>query len=178
MEGENIFDIAARLGRHPADAVLDIIVAEEARAGAIFFSMCEENLRRFLSLPYAMIGSDSSVRSFGGATRSGKPHPRGFGSFPRFLGRYVRDEKLLTLPDAVRRITSLPAEIFGLQQRGSIRKGFYADLVIFDFASIKDSADFGAPFAMSRGISHVFVNGRISFSDGKFTDARAGRVLQ
>ncbi|HTZ16851.1 MAG TPA: D-aminoacylase [Dissulfurispiraceae bacterium] len=178
MEGESIFEIAAKVGRHPAEAVLDIIIEEKARAGAIFFSMCEENLRRFLALPYTMIGSDSSVRSFSGTTRSGKPHPRGFGSFPRFIGRYVRDEKLLDLPQAIRRITSMPAGIFGIERRGFIRKGFYADLVIFDYDAIRDDADFRDPFRISQGIVHVFVNGKISFSGGEFTGARAGMVLQ
>ncbi len=178
MEGENIFEIAAKLGRHPADAVIDIIIDEEARAGAIFFSMCEDNLKRFLSLPYAMIGSDSSVRSFSGVTRSGKPHQRGFGSFPRFIGRYIRDEKLLDLTEAVRRITSMPASIFGLRQRGLIKNGYYADIAIFDFGKIMDEADFREPFRRSEGIAHVFVNGTISLNDGEFTGARDGRIIK
>jgi N-acyl-D-amino-acid deacylase len=178
MEGESIFDIASRVGRHPADAILDIIIDEEARASAIFFSMCEENLRSFLALPYAMIGSDSSVRSFSGVTRSGKPHPRGFGSFPRFIGRYIREERLLDLPEAVRKITSMPASVFGLERRGYIRNGYYADLVIFNFDTIRDEADFKEPFRKSKGISHAFVNGNISLSDGEFTGTRAGRIIQ
>jgi N-acyl-D-amino-acid deacylase len=177
MEGENVFDIALKTGRHPADMVLDIIIDEEARAGAIFFSMCEENLRRFLSLPFAMIGSDSSVRSFSGPTCRGKPHSRGFGSFPRFIGRYVREEGLLNLPEAVRRTTALPAAVFGLQRRGFIRQGFFADLVIFDYDTIKDDAIFKEPFRMSKGITHVFVNGQLSYSEGLFAGLRAGRIL-
>jgi N-acyl-D-amino-acid deacylase len=178
MEGENVFDIASKNGRHPADMVIDIIIDEEARAGAIFFSMCEENLRRFFSLPSAMIGSDSSVRSFSGPTCSGKPHPRGFGSFPRFIGRYVREKGLLDLPEAIRRTTSLPAAIFRLERRGYLRHGFFADLVIFDYDTIIDEATFKEPFRMSKGITHVFVNGTLSFSEGAFAGARAGRILQ
>jgi len=177
MEGKNIIDIASKTGRHPADMVLDIIIDEEARAGAIFFSMCEENLKRFFSLPSTMIGSDSSVRSFSGPTFSGKPHPRGFGSFPRFIGRYVRDEGLLDLPEAIRRITSLPAAVFRLERRGFIRQGFYADLVIFDYDSIMDEASFKEPFRMSKGIMHVFVNGKLSYSEGVFADERGGRII-
>lgn len=177
MEGENIFDIASRTGRHPADAVLDIIIDEEARAGAIFFSMCEENLRRFLSLPFTMIGSDSSVRSFSGPTCNGKPHPRGFGSFPRFIGRYVRDEGITGLPEAVRKMTSLPASVFGIRQRGLIRQGFYADIVIFDYQAITDRADFREPFQQSEGIVYVFVNGTLSLSEGEFAGALSGRVI-
>jgi N-acyl-D-amino-acid deacylase len=177
MEGENIFDIAAKIGSHPADAVVDITIKEEARAGAIFFSMCEENLRRFLSLPFVTIGSDSSVRSFSGVTCSGKPHPRGFGSFPRFIGKYVRDEGIIGLPDAIRKMTSLPAMVFGLRERGLIRKGYYADLVVFDYSTISDRAAFNDPFQPPQGIGHVFVNGEPAFSEGRFIEKLNGRII-
>ena len=124
-----------------------------------------------------MIGSDSSVRSFSGLTRRGKPHPRGFGSFARFLGKYVRDEGLLDLPEAIRRLTSLPAAVFGLQRRGFVRHGFYADLAIFDWDEIGDKATFREPFNKAKGIAHVFVNGQLSFSDGDFLEYRAGRII-
>ncbi|HMK55070.1 MAG TPA: D-aminoacylase [Dissulfurispiraceae bacterium] len=178
MEGENVFDIAARMHLHPADAVLNITLAEEARAGAIFFSMCEENLRRFLSLSYTMIGSDSSVRSFSGPTCAGKPHPRGFGSFARFIGKYARDEGVVTLPDAVRRLTSLPAAIFGIGQRGLIKEGYYADIAVFNYQTMEDTATFKDPYKVARGVEHVFVNGRLAFSGGSFSRERAGRVLR
>jgi N-acyl-D-amino-acid deacylase len=178
MEGENIFDIAADKGMQPVDAALDIIISEEARAGAIFFSMCEENLSRFLSLPYVMIGSDSSVRSFSGKTFWGKPHPRGFGSFPRFIGRYVRDEGLIGLPEAIRRVTALPAEVFGLRERGHLKKGYYADIVVFDYNGISDKATFKDPFQAPAGIRHVFVNGHPAFSDGSFSEKTNGRIIR
>lgn len=177
MEGENISDIASRTGRHPADAVIDITIEEEARAGAIFFSMCEENLRRFISLPYTMIGSDSSARSCSGPTCFGKPHPRGFGSFARFIGKYSREEGIVSLPEAVRRLTSLPASVFGIERRGLIRQGYFADLAIFDYDEIMDEATFKEPFGKARGIIHVFVNGVLSFSDGIMTGTRAGRIV-
>jgi N-acyl-D-amino-acid deacylase len=178
MEGGNIFDIAAKMGSRPFDAALDIIISEEARAGAIFFSMCETNLRRFLSLPYTMIGSDSSVRSFSGKTCWGKPHPRGFGSFPRFLGRYVRDEGLIELPEAIRRITSLPAGVFGLRDRGRLAQGLFADIVVFDDDAISDRATFEEPFQAADGIRHVFVNGLPAFSEGSFSGKLSGRVIR
>ncbi|MCL4456570.1 MAG: D-aminoacylase [Nitrospirae bacterium] len=177
MEGENIFDIALKLSKKPIDALFEIIIDEKARAGAIFFSMSEGNLRKFLSLPYAMIGSDSSVRSFSGITRSGKPHPRGFGTFPRFIGKYVRDEGLMPLSEAIRKMTSLPAETFGLKERGFIREGFHADIVIFDYEKIIDNAVFKEPFKMASGINYVFVNGSLAFRNGEFTGSRSGRVL-
>jgi N-acyl-D-amino-acid deacylase len=177
MEGENVFDVASRTNRHPSDAVIDITVEEGARAGAIFFSMCERNLKLFLSLPYAMLGSDSSVRSCSGPTCFGKPHPRGFGSFARFIGKYAREEGIVSLPEAVRRLTSLPASVFGLKKRGLIRQGFFADLVIFDYAAIKDKATFKEPFKNAQGFVHVFVNGMLSYNDGVMTGARAGRIV-
>ncbi len=177
MEGENIFDVALKTVRDSVDALLDLIIREKARTGAIFFSMNEDNLRRFLSLPYLMIGSDSSVRSFSGPTCYGKPHPRGFGSFPRFIGRYVRDEALLTLPEAIRRTTALPAATFGLADRGIIRDGAYADVVIFDYERIADTATFREPFSRPEGIEYVFVNGRMAVDGGELTGTLSGRVL-
>jgi N-acyl-D-amino-acid deacylase len=177
IEGENLFDIAIKMEKSPVDAAFEIIIGERARAGAIFFSMNEDNLKRFLSLPYAMIGSDSSVRSFSGPTRAGKPHPRAFGTFPRFIGRYARDEKLMPLSEAIRKMTSLPAGIFNLKERGIIKEGFYADITIFDYEKINDTATFKEPFKTAEGINYVFVNGTLAFKNGEFTGSRSGRVL-
>ncbi len=177
MEGESIFDIAVTLGKKPEDAVIDIIIDENAAAGAIFFTMNEDNLRRILTLPYVMIGSDSSARSFSGPTFTGKPHPRGFGTFPRFIGDYVRDENIISLPEAIRRITALPAKTFGIKERGIIKEGFFADIVIFDYNQIKDNASYREPFTKSDGIEYVFVNGSLSVKEGKLTEILSGRVL-
>jgi N-acyl-D-amino-acid deacylase len=177
MEGENIGVIAGRQRKRPQDTLVDILIDEETRAGAIFFSMDEGNLRRFLSLPYAMIGSDSSVRSFSGPTVTGKPHPRGFGSFPRFLGVYVRDQGLMGLPEAIRRITSLPASTFCLDGRGFLKVGYSADVVVFDYMRIIDRSTFREPYRRSEGIAHVFVNGIPALREGEFTGSLSGRVL-
>ncbi|MFO0753792.1 MAG: D-aminoacylase [Thermodesulfovibrionales bacterium] len=177
MEGESLFAVAEREGKDPLDALFALLIAERVRTGAIFFSMSEDNLRKFLSLPYTMIGSDSSVRSFSGTTCSGKPHPRGFGSFPRFLGRYVREERLMGLPEAIRRVSSLPAQTFGLQERGMLREGFYADITVFDYEKIIDTATFKDPFRKAEGIGYVFVNGIPAVREGAFTGSRSGRVL-
>jgi len=178
MEGENIFNISQRMGKAIGDAVLDILIDEGLRAGAIFFSMLEENLKRFLSLPYVMIGSDSSARSFSGITRNGKPHPRGFGTFPRFIGKYVRDEGLMPLPEAIKRITHLPAETFGLKHRGLIKEGYYADVVLFDYERIIDKATFDDPFQRGDGIEYVFVNGALAYKQGRYSERLSGRVLR
>ena len=177
MEGESIFDISVRTGKNPVDTMIDIVIEEEAKTGAIFFTMNEDNLRRILRLPYVMIGSDSSARNFSGPTCKGKPHPRGFGTFPRFLGFYVRDENLITLPEAIRRITSLPAETFGIRERGVLKENFFADIVIFDYNLIKDRASYKEPFTKSEGIKFVFVNGSLAVRDGILTGALAGKVL-
>ena len=130
-----------------------------------------------MSLPFLMIGSDSAVRSFSGPTCSGKPHPRGFGSFPRFVGRYVRDEGLVTLPEAIRRTTALPAATFGLANRGTIREGAYADIVIFNYERIIDTATFREPFSRPEGIEYVFVNGGMAVDGGEITGILSGTVL-
>lgn len=178
MEGLSVLEISEHLGKDIIDTVLDIIIDDDAKTSAIFFSMCEDNLKRFLSLPYMTIGSDSAVRSFDGITFKGKPHPRGFGSFARFLGKYVRDEGLMPLQEAIQRITSLPAKIFRLDKRGEVKVGNYADIVIFDYKKINDKADYKNPFVKPEGVHWVFVNGVPVYKDTEFTNLLPGRVLQ
>lgn len=177
MEGKSIFDISINSQKKPEDTVIDIIISEKASGGAIFFTMNDDNLREILKLPYTMIGSDSSARSFSGPTKTGKPHPRGFGTFPRFIGLYVRDERLIDLPEAINRITALPAKTFGIKERGVLREGFFADIVIFDYNEIKDMASYEEPFAKSKGIEYVFINGHLALEKGRFTGCLNGRVL-
>ncbi|MBI5100379.1 MAG: D-aminoacylase [Nitrospirae bacterium] len=178
MEGKTIGLIGDELGTSGLDAFFRIIIGERLRVGAIFMSMSEDNLKKFLSLPFCMIGSDSSARCFEGPTATGKPHPRTFGTFPRVMGKYVRQERLFSLEDAVHKATMLPAETFGLKQRGRIKEGYFADIVIFDPEEITDNATFENPFQRSGGIHHVFVNGVTALSEGKLTGRRAGRVLR
>lgn len=178
MEGETIHAIAGKSGQDPVTVVLDLLIDDEARTGAIFFSMNEENLRLFLHLPYLMIGSDSSARSFSGVTAKGKPHPRGFGSFPRFLGEYVRNLGVVSLREAVHKITSLPARTFGLEWRGMIRTNHFADIVVFHPETIADTSVFSDPFRRPEGMVHVLVNGEFAMRDGELTGVRAGRILR
>lgn len=178
MEGKTLSSIAQKLSKHPVDALFYILAAEKLRAGAIFFSMSEDNLLRFLSLPYVMIGSDSSARSSTGITCTGKPHPRGFGSFSRFLGRYVREKKIMPLNEAIRKITLLPSQVFGLRNRGRIQEGFYADIVLFDPDLINDKATFDSPFLKPEGIYYVFVNGKAAMLEGKAVQNHSGKILK
>ena len=178
MLGKSLYDISRIRGREPVDIVFDILIEENLRVGAIFSSMNEDNLKRFLSLSYCMIGTDSSARCFSGPTCKGKPHPRGFGSFPRFLGKYVRDEGLMSMSEGIHKMTMLPARTFGIHKRGVIKKGAFADLVIFDQEKINDRATFEDPFLKPEGIYYVFINGLPALWEGKITGVRAGRILR
>jgi N-acyl-D-aspartate/D-glutamate deacylase len=178
LEGRTLEYAAMERGLHPVDALFDILVEEKVRAQAIYFTMSEDNLRVFLRQDWIMVGSDSTARGLSGVTRQGKPHPRGFGSFPRVLGLYARDEKVITLAQAIRKMTSMPAEKLGLKGRGHIKAGDFADMVIFDPVSVRDRATYEDPYQFPMGIRHVFVNGEHAVKDGVQTAARAGRVLR
>ncbi len=178
MEGKTLKEISAELNKDIYDLIIELLIEERLSVGAIFHSMSEENLRRFLKEPWIMIGTDSSSRSFHGPTKKGKPHPRGFGSMPRFLGYYVRDKGLLSLEEAIKKLTYLPAKAFGLKDRGIIKNGAFADIVIFDPERIIDRADFGNPFLKPDGIRYVFVNGLPAIMDGEPTGIRNGAILR
>jgi len=178
MEGRTVSDISASAGKSPTELVFDLLEEEELQVAAIFFSMNEENLKIILKQPYTVIGSDSSARGFDGITAKGKPHPRGFGTFPRVLGRYARESGVLTLSEAIHKMTGLTARIFRLKERGIIAKGFFADLVVFDPEKISDRAEFNNPFQRPEGIHHVFVNGVPALLDGEITGTLTGRILK
>jgi N-acyl-D-amino-acid deacylase len=178
MEGKSLYDIACVKRKEPVDILFDILIEEKLKVSAIFTSMHEENLKKFLSLSYCMIGTDSSARCFSGPTCKGKPHPRGFGSFPRFLGKYVRDDSLMSMSEGIHKITMLPAKTFSIHKRGIIKKGAYADIVIFDPERIIDMATFEEPFVKPEGIYYVFVNGLPALLEGQITGSRSGRILR
>ena len=178
FEGRSVAQIATETGRTPVAAALALLIEERLAVAAIYFTMCEDDVRTVLSYAHTAIGSDAGVRSVGGVTARGKPHPRAFGAFPRIFKRYVRDTQLLRLEEAVRRATSLPAKRLGLRRRGEIRVGWHADLVAFDPLGIADTATYDDPYRYPEGISHVFVNGVAVVLDGHPTGARPGRVLR
>jgi N-acyl-D-amino-acid deacylase len=178
MEGRSLYDIASLQGKEPVEILFDILIEEKLMVSAIFASMHEGNLKKFLSLPYCMIGTDSSARSFSGTTYKGKPHPRGFGSFPRFLGKYVRDERLMSMGEGIHKITMLPGRRFGIHKRGIIKRGAYADIVIFDHKRVIDKPTFKDPFLKSEGIYYVFVNGVPALWEGQLTNSKSGRILR
>lgn len=178
MEGRNLSEVADVTGKTPLDTMFHLLVEEDLNVGAIFFSMNEDNLKSIMGLSYCMVGTDSSARSFDGMTANGKPHPRGFGSFPRVLGKYVRDDRVLGLGEAVYKMSGLPAEIFRLNGRGSIKEGCYADIVVFDPGKVNDTASYDHPFSRPEGIYHVIINGIPVMLEGKFTGALPGRILR
>ena len=178
MEGKNIADIARMQGESPLETTLEILAAEKLKVSGIFNCMSEDNLRKILALPYSVVGTDSSARCSDGPTYRGKPHPRGYGSFSRFLGKYVRDESLMSVSEAIRKITMVPARIFHISQRGILKEGAYADLVVFNADTIIDGATYEEPFRKSEGIILVIVNGRVVCQEGRLTKERPGKILK
>jgi N-acyl-D-amino-acid deacylase len=175
--GLNLKEITRRAkGKTKLDAQIEQIFEMYAAGGAqmVYHKMSEPDVEAFMREPFTMIASDSGVRRFG----SGVPHPRGYGNNARVLAKYVRELKIITLEDAVRKMTSLPAQTFGLKDRGLIREGFAADLVLFDEKTIADRATFENPHQYATGISRVFVNGKAVFAEGKMTAARPGAPLK
>ena len=144
----------------------------------MYFIISEDDLELALRQPWVAIGSDGSAFATEGPLRAGVPHPRSFGTFPRVLGRYVRERQVIPLEDAVRKMTSLPAEILGLGDRGTIAAGKWADLVIFDPATVNDRATFEDPFQYPVGIDTVIVNGEVVLDEGTHTGATPGKVLR
>jgi N-acyl-D-amino-acid deacylase len=178
LAGMRLDDIAAAWRLSPPRAALRLLLEEGLEVQAIFFAMTEDDVATVLSAGFVSIGSDASARAIDGPTARGVPHPRTFGCFPRVFGRYVRGRRTLELGEAIRRMTSLAADQFGLVDRGRIATGAYADLVLFDPERIVDTATYDRPYAYPRGIDAVWVNGRAVVRDGASTGARPGRVLR
>jgi dihydroorotase/N-acyl-D-amino-acid deacylase len=177
-EGRTIAEIAVERGVDPRDALMDLVVADKGQSSAIISIMSEADVRDALAHPLLSIGTDAGAKAEDGPLSSSKSHPRAWGSFPRVLGKYVREERLIPLEEAVRRFTSRPAARVGLRGRGLLRPGFKADIAIFDPAAIRDVSTFADPNHYSVGVRHVFVNGRAVVADGRITEERPGRVLR
>jgi N-acyl-D-aspartate/D-glutamate deacylase len=179
--GKNLRQLADAAGRDPLEVAFDLILSHKTHVTSTYFSMSEENLRDILAEPYVAIGSDASLRNLpanGEAKGGGLAHPRAYGTTARFLGTFVREQKLMDWPEGIRRLTSLPADIVGLKDRGRLAEGAWADLVIFDREMISDRATYDLPAVAPDGIRHVFVNGERVVADGRHTGALPGRVLK
>ena len=178
MQGKRVSQIAEEQGKEPLDALFDLILADHGQTGAIFFMMSEDDMRSAMQSPFVSFCTDSGARANDGPLAGSKSHPRGWGSYPRILGRYVRDERLLTLAQAIHKMTAMPAKRVGLRDRGLLLAGSYADITIFDPRTVIDRATFEMPNQHPDGIKYVIVNGQISVDDGKRTPALAGRALR
>jgi N-acyl-D-amino-acid deacylase len=176
--GQRLDEYARSKRLSPPRAALQLLLEERLDVQAIFFNMSEDDVATVMSAPFSCIGSDASARAKSGITAQGYPHPRTFGTFPRVFGRYVRGRHTLELSEAIRRMTSLPAEIFGLAGRGRLEKGALADLVLFDPDEVRDTATYEDPYQYPLGIERVWVNGRTVVRNGAPTGALPGRVLR
>ena len=177
-DGKTLAQLAKVQGKDPLDALMDLVIADKAQTGAIYFIANENDLRYGLKQQWTSIGLDGSELSLDGPLFDPHTHPRAFGSMPRFLGHYVRDEHLLSWEQAIRKITSLPAQRERLRDRGLLKEGFFADITIFDPTNIIDKATYENPAAISEGVKYVFVNGKVEYEDGKLTGVNAGRALR
>ena len=178
LEGATLADLVRRRGVPPEAALFDLLLADRGRTEIVRLNgMSEADVELVLRHPRVAVASDATARALSGPLAEGKPHPRAFGTFPRVLGRYVRERGTLSLPEALRKMTSLPAARLGLVSRGLLQPGCHADLVLFDPATINDQATFAAPVQAPEGIIAVWVNGRQAVADGRLTGALAGRLL-
>jgi N-acyl-D-aspartate/D-glutamate deacylase len=177
-EGMTLADIGKAMGKDPRDAVMDLVIADRGETSVIISIMREDDVRTALAHPLVAIGTDSGAKAEDGPLAESRSHPRAWGSFPRILGKYVRDEKLMSLEEAIRRFTSRPAARAGLTDRGLLRPGLKADITVFDPARIRDVSTFTDPTHYSEGVQHVFVNGRAVVANGTITGERPGEVVR
>jgi N-acyl-D-amino-acid deacylase len=178
LDGKTVAEIAALEHKDPLDALMDLVIADKAQSGALYFIANENDLRYGLKQPWTSVGLDASELSLDGPLFEEHSHPRAFGSMPRFLGYYARDLHLLPMEQAIRKITSFPAQRQHLDDRGLLKPGYFADITIFDPLKIKDHATYKNSTALSEGIKYVFVNGQLEYANGQLTGVKAGRPLR
>lgn len=178
LTGKTLGEVARARGTSPEDTILDLIIADGSRIQVVYSSMSEDNVARQMRLPWVSFGSDASAQQPDGVFLLSSTHPRAYGNFVRVLGKYARDEHVLTLPEAVRRLSALPAHNLGLHDRGLLKAGYFADVVVFDPRTVADHATFVKPQQYATGVSDVLVNGQPVLQDGEPTGAAAGRVVR
>ena len=178
LTGKTLGEVARMRHTTPEDAAMDLVIEDDSKVSTVYFLMSEENVRRQIVLPWVSFGSDEDTRGIDGVFLKSSAHPRAYGNFARVYARYVRDEKLVPLAEAVRRMTSLPASNLGIAQRGLLKKGNFADVVVFDPQTIQDHATFDKPMQYATGVSGVWVNGVAVIRDGEHTGAKPGRVVR
>ena len=177
LTGRTLGQVATERGADPRDAAMDLVLEDESRVGMVIFMASAENLRREVALPWMSFGSDAGSIAPEGVFLRSQPHPRTYGTFARVLGRFVRDERAAPLEDVIRRMTGFPAANLKLDRRGLLRRGYFADVVVFDAATIDDHATYFEPHRYASGVAHVLVNGSVVLREGDHTGARPGRVV-
>jgi N-acyl-D-amino-acid deacylase len=177
LTGKTLADVAKMRGKDPIDTIMDLIAEDESRIGTVYYLMSEENVKKELRKPWISFGSDEASEAPEPPFTKSNPHPRAYGNFARVLGKYVRDEKVLPMSDAIHRLSGQPASNLGLDHRGFLKEGMFADVVVFDPATISDRATFEKPHQYAVGMKHVFVNGVQVIKDGEHTGAKPGRAL-
>jgi len=177
LTGKSLAAVARMRGTSPEETAMDLVIEDHSRVDTIYFLMSEENVRRQLKIPWVSFGSDEASPTTEGVFLKANPHPRAYGTFARLLGKYVREQQVLPLEAAIQRLTTLPATNLKLEKRGALAPGYYADVVIFDAATIADHATFEKPHQYATGVRHVFVNGVQVLRNGEHTGAKPGRVL-
>ena len=178
LTGKTVAEVAAMRETSPEETVMDLIVEDGSRIGTIYFTQSEDIVRKAVSLPWVSFNSDAASLAPEGIFLNSNTHPRAYGSFARVLGKYVRDEKVLTLQEAIRKLAALPAHNLRIDRRGELKQGYYADVVVFDPATVQDHATFTEPHQYSTGMVHVFVNGEQVLKDGEHTGATPGRAVR
>jgi N-acyl-D-amino-acid deacylase len=177
LTGKTLAEVAKMRGKDPIDTAMDLVAEDESRIGTIYFIMSEENVKKELLKPWISFGSDEASQAPEPPFTKSNPHPRAYGNFARVLGKYCRDEKVITLPEAIRRLSAQPAQNLGLDHRGMLKEGMFGDVVVFDPKTITDHATFGKPHQYATGVKHVFVNGVQVIKEGEHTGAKPGRAL-
>lgn len=178
LSGKTLSEVAAMRGKTPAETAIDLVIEDNSRVGTIYFLMSEENVRKQIALPWISFGSDQRSMATEGVFLKSHSHPRAYGTFARVLGKYARDEGIITLEEAIRKLTSLPASNLKIKERGLLKQDYFADIVIFDPDRIRDHATFEKPHQYSTGVAHVFVNGTQVLKNGEHTGAKPGRVVR
>jgi N-acyl-D-amino-acid deacylase len=176
--GKTLGQLAAIFGKSPEETAMDLIIKDSSRVDCIYFLMNEENVKKQVAIPWVSFGSDEGSYTNEGVFLKANAHPRAYGNFTRVIGKYCRDEKLITLPDAIRKLSKLPATNLKIQKRGELKVGNYADIVIFDPAKVKDNATFEKPHQYAEGMIHVFVNGMQVLKNGEHTGAKPGKFVK
>ncbi len=177
-QGKTLGEVARERGTPPEETAIDLVIEDGTRVQVVYFVMSEENISKKIKLPFMSFGSDGGSMAPEGVFLNQSTHPRAYGNFARIFAKYVREEKAITIEDAVRKLTLLPATNLKLKDRGKLQEGYFADVVVFDPATIQDHATFQEPHQLSTGVSHVFVNGVLTIDNGEHTGAKAGRVVR